>query len=223
MSPSLRFPDPQAAADVLTFARRATRLGDGAVRLRADGGVLALSSAPLAPRTLLEAVPTVLGMRFLPVDPELVCDLTVDAGALAEGTQPHTVRLPDTSVTAPWAGISPPRGGWTDAGALPASLLASRAQWGIAAVAEQVPTDAGDDAVHRVRSLVWGAADEGLGGIPLGAAFAAFALGFIAGDELAAVRRSGAWTRVSLTRGHVLVRTAGPPGLTAVRRTGASR
>lgn len=222
MSPSLRFPDPQAAADVLTFARRTTRLGDGAVRLRADRGVLAVSSAPLAPRTLLEAVPTVLGMRFLPVDPELVCDLVVDAGALSEGEEVHTVRLPDSAVTAPWVGISPPRGGWAEVGALPASLLAARAQWGIAAVAEQVPTDAGDDVVHRVRSAVWGAPDDDLAGIPLGAAFAAFALGFIGGEESAAVRRSGPWTRVSLARGHVLVRTAGPPGLTAVRRTGSN-
>lgn len=222
MSPSLRFPDSQAAADVLTFARRAARLGDGAVRLRAGEGTLALSSAPLAPRTLLEAVPTVLGMRFLPVDPELVCDLTVDAGALTAGDEAHMVRLPESAVTAPWVGISPPRGGWTGDGTLPASLLASRAQWGIAAVAEQVPTDAGDDVVHRIRSLVWGAADDDLGGIALGAAFAAFALGFIGGEEDAAVRRSGSWTRVSLARGHVLVRAAGPPGLTAVRRTGTN-
>ncbi len=52
-------------------------------------------------------------------------------------------------------------------------------------------------------------------------AFAAFALGFIAGGEEAPVRRSGAWTRVSLTRGHVLVRGPVRSGLTAVRATGS--
>ncbi|MFX5610901.1 hypothetical protein ABTD85_20980, partial [Acinetobacter baumannii] len=59
-----------------------------------------------------------------------------------------------------------------------------------------------------------------LGGIPLGTAFAAYALGFIAGAEEAAVRTSGVWTRVTLKRGHVLVRGPVRSGLTAVRSTG---
>jgi hypothetical protein len=69
-----------------------------------------------------------------------------------------------------------------------------------------VPDAAGEDAVRAVRSHIWGAADDDLGGLPAGVAFAAFALGFIHGDETAAVRTSGVWTRVSLQRGHVLVR-----------------
>ena len=53
-------------------------------------------------------------------------------------------------------------------------------------------------------------------------AFAAFALGFIAGEEQALIRRNGPWTRVSLSRGHVLVRGTVRNGLTAVRTTGAA-
>ncbi len=220
MSSLLLFPDPRAAADALTFAHRAARLGDGAVRLRAEGGVLALTSAPLAPQTLLDETPTVLGVRFLAVDPELVCDVVVEAASLAADAAPGAVQLPETAVSAPWAGVSAPRSGWQDVGALAAATLAARAQWGIAAVAETVPTDAGEDAVRSVRAAVWGANDPELGDLPLGVAFAAFALGFIGGEETAAVRRNGPWTRLSLARGHVLSRGTVRTGMTAVRATG---
>lgn len=222
MSQRLIFPDAPTAADVLTFSARAARLGDGAVRLKATGGTLLDSAAPLAPRTLLESTPTVLGMRAVRVDPELVCDLVVPAEGLTASDDPAALQLPDAAVTATWAGVSPPRAGWTDDGAIAAALLAERAQWGIAAVAEAVPKDAGDDAVHAVRAAIWGAADEPLAGLPLGVAFAAFALGFIASEEQAVVRRNGPWTRVSLARGHVLTRGTVRSGLTAVRATGAS-
>lgn len=220
MWPRLLFPDAPTAADVLTFAQRAARLGDGAIRLKAHDGTLALTSAPLAPRTLLEQTPTVLGMRMVRVDPELVCDLVVAADAVTTSDDAFALTLPASAVTATWAGISPPRAGWRESGEVMASTLAARAQWGIAAVAERVPTSAGDDVVHAVRSSVWGAADDALAGLPLAVAFAAFALGFVGGDESATIRESGPWTRVSLRRGHVLVRDTTRTGLTAVRTTG---
>ena len=105
---------------------------------------------------------------------------------------------------------------------LAASVLASRAQWGIADVAESVPKDAGEDAVRVVRAAVWGRHDDALDGLALGVAFAAFALGFIAGEEEAHVRTTGVWTRVTLARGHVIVRGPARMGLTEVRATGAS-
>lgn len=222
MPSRLLFADPLAAADAVTFARRAALLGDGLVRLRAEAGVLALTSAPLAPASLLDETPTVLGMRFLAVDPELVCDLVVEASALeADAESATAVLLPDTGRSAPWAGISPPRTGWTAAGEIDAATLAVRAQGGIAAVARAVPTDAGEDVVRTVRAAVWGPEDDEIAGLPQGVAFAAFALGFIAGEETAAIRRSGPWTRVSLTRGHVLARSTVRSGLTAVRATGS--
>lgn len=218
MSSRLLLRDAPVAADALTFVQRAARVGDGAVHLRAEAGVMTMTSAPVAPRGLLDGTPTVLGMRVVPVDPELVCDLVVEAAALHRDGA--ALVLPDAGVTAPWTGISPPRSGWEHAGELPAAVLAARAQWGIAAVAEAVPTDAGDDAVRAVRADVWGTDDPELGGLPRGAAFTAFALGFIAGDETAPVRTAGVWSRVTLRRGHVLVRRHQLPGLTPVRRTG---
>jgi hypothetical protein len=217
----LVFPDPDAAADALTYAGRTAALGDGALRLRAGDGVLVMTSAPLAPRGLLDATPTVLGMRMIPVDPELVCDIVIDASALAPASaDASALALPDTALSPPWAGISPPRGGWIAGESIPAAVLAARAQWGIAAVAEGVPRDAGEDAVRTVRAAVWGARDEALGDLPLGVAFAAFALGFIGGEEQAQVRSAGVWTRLTLTRGHIIVRGPARTGLTDVRTTG---
>ncbi|TDN92746.1 hypothetical protein [Microbacterium sp. BK668] len=221
MSQRLLFPDAEAAADALTFAGRTARLGDGGVRLQAANGTLAITSAPLAPRGLFDTTPTVLALRALPVDPELVCDLVVDATLLAAASDDaRAVVLPEVAQSPAWAGISPPRGGWESVGGIAASVLASRAQYGIAAVAEAMPADPGEDVVRTVRASVWGAPDDALGNLPLGAAFAAFALGFIAGEEEAQVRRAAAWTRVTLRRGHVLVRGPVRAGLTPVRETG---
>ncbi|GAA3904170.1 hypothetical protein GCM10022382_08970 [Microbacterium invictum] len=189
------------------------------MRLRGAEGVLAMTAAPIAPRGLLDSTPTVIGMRVLPVDPELVCDLIVDATALSRDDD--ALVLPDSGVSAPWAGIAPPRAGWEVTGELKASVLATRAQWGIAAVAGNVPRDAGDDAVHAVRASVWGVDDPELADLPRGVAFAAFGLGFIGGDETITVRQSGMWTRLTLVRGHILVRRQQLPGLTPVRRTGS--
>lgn len=222
MSARLLFPDPQAAADLLTFAGRTIRLGDGTVRLRARDGVLVTTAAPLAPRGLMDSTPTVLGLRASAIDPELECDLVVEAAALlAAPDDANAVILPDTATSPAWAGISPPQGGWEQTDAVDAAVLASRAQYGVAAVADALPADAGEDVVRVIRAQVWGQPDEALAGLPLGVAFAAFALGFIAGEEQAPVRRSGAWTRVSLARGHVLVRGPVRSGLTAVRSTGS--
>lgn len=223
MSSRLVFADPASASDALTFAGRAAALGDGAVRLRASDGVLVMTSAPLSPRGLFDTTPTVLGMRVLSADPELVCDLVVDASALAPADDDtRAVVLPATALSPSWAGMSPPRGGWQAHGQISAADLAARAQWGIAAVAESVPRDAGEDAVRAVRASVWGAPDDALDGLPLGAAFAAFGLGFIGGEENAVVRTAGAWTRLTLARGHVLVRGPVRTGLTPVRATGSA-
>ena len=217
----LFFPDPDAAADALTFASRAARLGDDEVRLRAQGGVLSMTAAPLAPRGLMDATPTVLGLRALAVDPELVCDFVVTASALViAADDARAIVLPTTSLLPAWAGVSAPRGGWTAQGTISASMLAAHAHLGIAAVAEAVPADAGEELVRTVRAHVWGEYTEALGGLPVGAAFAALTLGFIGGDEQARVFVAGQWTRVSLARGHVLVRGPVRSGMTEVRTTG---
>ncbi|MCC2032311.1 hypothetical protein [Microbacterium allomyrinae] len=223
MSPRLLFSDPQSAADALTFASRAARFTTEGVRLQASGGLLAMTAAALAPRGFGDPTPTVLALRTLAADPELVCDLVVEASALSAIADDATaVLLPDTALSPAWAGIAPPREGWALRDGIEASVLAAKAQGGIARVADAVPTDAGEDAVRAVRASVWGAPDDELGGLPLGVAFAALSMGFINGGETARVLVSGPWTRISLQRGHVIVRGPVATGLTAVRRTGTT-
>lgn len=222
MPPRLLLADADSAVDLLTFAGRADRFTDEPVRLQATGGVLVVTAAPLAPRGIGDATPTVLAMRTLAADPELVCDLVVEASALSAADGDVTaVQLPDTALSPAWAGIAPPRAGWTAREGVEASVLAAKAQGGIARVAEAVPTDAGEDVVRAIRASVWGAPDDEIGGLPLGAAFAAMSMGFISGAETARVFVSGPWTRVSLQRGHVVVRGPAAIGLTPVRRTGS--
>lgn len=223
MAERLIFPDAYAAADLLTFAGRASRAGDGAVKLRAAGGTLVVVAAPLVRQGLLDATPTVLGMRALPVDPELECDLVVEAVTLQTAPgEPAAVQLPDSAIEHPlWARAPLPRGGWADAGELDAAVLTERAQWGMSAVAHALPIDPGEEVVHTVRGQVWSRPDDDLGGLPRGIAFAALTLGFLAGDaETARLRTNGRWTRLTLRRGHVLWRGPAHTGMTGVRATG---
>lgn len=222
MSARLIFPEPATARDVLTFAHRSARLGDGTLRLQARDGLLVATCAPVAPRSLADPTPLVLGMRTARVDPELECDLVIDGAALVPDRDAGALRLPETATTATWVGVSPPRAGWRAEGDLAAAEIAARAQWGIAAVAEALPPGAGDEVVHRIRSEVWGRSDDALAGLPLGVAFAAFGLGFIAGEERPVIRRTDAWARVTFARGHVLSRGPVALGLTPVRATGRS-
>ena len=105
MSQRLIFADAPAAADALTFAGRSARVGDGAVRLAAAGGTLTMTAAPFAPRGLFDATPTVLAMRALPVDPELVCDLVVEASELAGADDSaEQLQLPETAPLAVMGG-----------------------------------------------------------------------------------------------------------------------
>ncbi|WP_149085253.1 MULTISPECIES: hypothetical protein [Microbacterium] len=218
MTPQLLLADPDTAKDVLTFAGRAARVSDEGVRLQAREGILALTTAVLAPQGLFDQTPTILGMRIVRADPELECDLVIDA--LAPTDDPVRLALPDTGLSPAWAGVAPPRQGWATEAVLPASVIAQRAQWGISAVARGAGAGSGEEAVRALRAAVWGEPDDDLGGLPRGVAFAADALGFISGEEDVPVTRSGRWTRLAFRRGHVLCRGPVASGLTSVRTTG---
>ena len=219
MSPRLLLADPETSRDVLTFVGRASRITDEGVRLQAAHGVLALTTAVLAPRGLFDQTPTVLGMRVVHADPELECDVVV--GSLEPTDDDRALLLPETGLSPSWAGVSPPRGGWTTSASLSASVVARRAQWGISAVARGTTPGAGEEAVRSLRATIWGEPDDELSGLPRGVAFAADALGFISGEEDVPVVTSGRWTRLAFRRGHVLTRGPVAVGLTPVRDTGA--
>jgi len=209
--------DSLSLGDLHTYLQRAGRVEDGSVRLVAGSGILAVYTAILYPRGILDESPTVLGLRTFALDDDEEFDSVVPMRSLVERivrargevgddeSRPVSMSRPPEVNTVTWAGISPPRGGWRPLAQSDAATLESAARAGIDEVAAAVPTGTGEQLVQRVRSEVWGRGIPGLEYIPAGAAFAAFSLGFL-GDDVVSIFETGPWTRLSSRRGHVLVR-----------------
>jgi hypothetical protein len=209
--------DSLSLGDLHTYLQRAGRVEDGSVRLIAGSGILAVYTAILYPRGILDESPTVLGLRTFELFETEDFDVVVPMRSLVDrivraraelgddDSRPVTMTRPPEVNTVTWAGISPPRGGWRPLGETDAATLEFAARTGIAEVAEAIPTGTGEQLVQRVRSEVWGRGIEGLEHVPTGAAFAVYSLGFL-GDDPVRLFETGPWTRLSSRRGHVLVR-----------------
>lgn len=217
MSQSFSLTDSLSLADLQVYLSRAGRVEDGAVRLISAAGVLAVYTAILYPRGLLDASPTVLGLRTFALTEQVDLDVVVPVrslqdriarlqAAVVDPGAPVTVTVPLQVSTVTWAGISPPRGGWQAQGETDAARLENVARAGIEEVAAAIPAGTGEQIVQRVRSEVWGRPVEGLEFVPTGAGFAAFSLGFLAPGEPVQLFETGPWTRLSTSRGHILVR-----------------
>ena len=210
---ALLLTEPGAAGDLGTYLGRAAGLQDGSVRLVASGGVLAVYAPVLSPTSLLDDGATVLALRTFAIR-ELAADLDVIVPASAvrsrleaAGEEGFDPGAPTPVYAVSWAGIVPPRDGWTRSGAISASVLRDAAAAGIAEVAAAIPGTVGEAIVQAVRSRAWNVPITEA--IPRGAAFAAEVLGFLPPDgveEEAACFEVGPWHRVSLRRGHVLVK-----------------
>ena len=204
-------PDAPSLDDLHVFLSRAARVEEGSVRLIAGSGVLAVYCSVFTPAGILDESATVLGLRTLALTQPAAFDAVVPVRSLlqrlerAQGDGVTTVGLPMEVNTATWAAISPPRGGWQARGEIAPGLLDASARVGIREVASAVPDGAGEQTVRKVRSEVWGTPITGAEHIPSGAAFAAFALGFL-GEDPVRVYETGPWTRLSTQRGHVLVK-----------------
>jgi len=190
--------DRRALDDLAVFVARARRADpEGAARLVAEAGVLAVWVSPLHGAGL----PTVLGLRAVALAEPVALDTTVALAAVAERLARGTQALPVPPVqvlTASWAGVQPPRGGWTPLPALSAGALRSSARDGAALVA------AGSRPAQVWREPLPGAVGEAGGTTAL--AQAGDVLGFLVGDEAVSAARSGPWVRLSTARGHVLAR-----------------
>lgn len=212
-----------ALDDLQVFLARAARVEDGAVRLIAGDGVLAVYAAVLYPVGLTDTSPTVLGLRTVAIQGDDEFDVVVPlasllarveraqhdiAGAISPAQHPAMISLPTEVHTVTWAGISPPRGGWHIVPGINAGMLERVARDGISEVASALPEAAGDAIVRKVRSEVWGRPIDGADHIPAGAAFAALSLGFLGGQPTGPVDafETGPWTRLSTKRGHVLIK-----------------
>lgn len=203
--------DAPSLDDLQVYLSRAARVEEGSVRLIAGSGVLAVYCSVFAPAGLLDESATVLGLRTLALTEAANFDAVVPVRSLlqrlerAQAEGATKVGLPMEVNTATWAAISPPRGGWHQLGEIPAAAVEQSARDGIRDVAAAVPDGVGEQIVRRVRGEVWGRPIAGAEHIPSGAAFAAFALGFL-GDDAVRLYESGPWTRLSTQRGHVLVK-----------------
>jgi hypothetical protein len=204
--------DAQGYADLRTFVTRARQLDeDGAVRLQADGTVLAAYVGVLPGRGLM-GDGAVVGLRTMRLAVPASVETTVALAALADRLARDTadgLELPPVAVQTAWAALTPPRGGWEPVGSLDAAALLGVARAGIAEVAHGAPEGAGGHAVTDLRQRVWGRLTDTVPPVPAGAAFAAYALGFVDRADPTArcdVVAHGRWTRLSSPRGHVLVR-----------------
>lgn len=217
MSQSFSLSDSLSLGDLQVYLSRAGRVEDGSVRLVSAAGVLAVYTAILYPRGLLDSTPTVLGLRTFALSEPVELDVVVPVrslldrlvrldGAVTDASAPVTVTVPLQVSSVTWAGITPPRGGWKPHGSASAAVFEAAAREGIAEVAAAIPAGTGEQLVQRVRSEVWGRPIAALDFVPAGAAFAAVSLGFLAADEPVQLFETGPWTRLSTARGHILVR-----------------
>ncbi len=217
MSHTFSLADSLSLDDLQVFLARAARVEGGSVRLIAGSGVLAVYVAVLYPAGLLDESPTVLGLRTFALTAKDEFDVVVPLASLQERlsrlqgapTDLATavmVTLPIEVNTMTWSAISPPRGGWRMLGDTDHARFESVARAGIEEVAAAVPNGMGEQLVRRMRTEVWGRPIAGLEHIPAGAAFAAHALGFLGPDDAVRVYETGPWTRLTTTRGHVLIK-----------------
>lgn len=209
--PTLRFTDARVREDLATYVGRARALDDdGAIRLQSSGMTLAAYVGVLPGRGLM-GEGAVIGLRVMPLaepvpDLDVVVSLRSVVDRLARrDADPSSVAVPPTTVRAGWAALAPPRSGWEPVGALDPGSLDAAATQGIAEVTRGAPEGSGSHAVSALRQAVWGRPTATDPPIPSGAAFAAYALGFLTGED-ARVLANGRWTRLSTSVGHVLVR-----------------
>jgi hypothetical protein len=209
--PGVVLPDAAAVADVSRFVQRALRLDPGgSIRLSGHGAVLAIYCCALSGG----GGPTVLGLRTLALAEPGQVDVTLDLEVLRDrlarlraqaGPRIALDLTPGSGAGASWAGLLPPRSGWSLEGVLDAAVMKDVAAQGIAEVAGGTPSGAGSAAVTRLRSGVWSRDLAPGSAVPAGAAFAAEGFGFL-GEEAVSVHRAGPWWRLSMLRGHVLAR-----------------
>ncbi|WP_427018156.1 hypothetical protein ACQCSX_06085 [Pseudarthrobacter sp. P1] len=212
----LTLADPGTAADLRTFVTRARTADDGAIRLQGSGTVLAAYVCVMRPKLLGEGTPTILGLRTMGLAVPSDLDVTVSLASVADRLArmaPDDVDLPvpPMTVNESWAGIGAPRGGWERLAEVSAETLIAAAKDGVREVAQIIPVNPGQMIVNNARAAVWGRPMADLpGSLPAGAAFAAYALGFVAPGEDAVLFGSHRWLRLSTARGHILVR---PPSI----------
>ena len=209
---SIVFIDRELADDLDQFVGRASQISNAAVRLVAEGTVLAAWVEVLAPRGLGDATPTVLGFRAFNLVLSAKFDLVVPADSLRHriataetGEDGITVTMPAETPSIRWRVPLPGRDGWEGIGNVSGSDMQKVAAEGMKQIKKKIPGNAEERVVRSVRSQVWGLPiNDGLG-LPAGVAFGLEMLGFF-GDKNAGVSINEPWIRVSTTRGSIVAK-----------------
>ena len=206
----LHFPDTETQADLGTFVARAKAADpEGAIRLQAHGRTLAAYVGVL-PGVGLMAEGAVIGLRTMPLAEDAGVDVTVPLAAvsdrLARRDPAPVLSLPPVTVSAAWAAVAPPRGGWERVGAVASDIVNAVAREGIQEIAQGAPQGAGGHAVTALRQQVWRRSTTTTPPFPAGGAFAAYVLGFTPPGSEVTVFAHGRWTRLTTPAGHILVR-----------------
>ncbi len=209
--------DEQSALDLQAYLNRAKRLDpEGLVRLRAFGNVLAVYVAPIFAGSFMDNGVTVLGLRTIELSRDAEVDVLVQIGSVLErlaklldaGSKEFSIEVPPVTGRAAWAGVSAPRSGWVQTGAINETVLTQIARDGIAEVADTLPASVGGPIAARIRGEIWGRGIKEDVTIPTGAAFVAAGLGFMTENEEVGIFHADNWVRLSTEFGHVLARTA---------------
>ncbi|MEE1928347.1 hypothetical protein V1J52_09085 [Streptomyces sp. TRM 70351] len=201
--------DPVQADALAAFLERLLRWEkNAAVRIQAGDGVAALFARParfevLAVRTARLA------------DDAVALDTTVAAGELLEllDEPGATLAVPAPVTGPPWAGVLPPRTGWEAQGELPPDAVRTVAAAAVAEFRERA--EALPEAERNRRRLdalaeeIW-SRPLGRTGLPLRAAHAAHALGFLHGSRPLRLLAAGPWLRLATPHGSVAVRSGRP-------------
>jgi hypothetical protein len=213
MTSNLLFQDFDDIRDLGSFLTRAKKLDEtGMVRLRTYGNILTVTVSPIFDSAIMGTGPKILGMRIAQLASPHELDSVFETSsileriALLEGSQRLDLAVPPVVKKAAWGGVSAPQEGWVSIGDIESKVFQDSAELGIAKVAEALGKSIGVSISNKVRFEVWGSAIESTNGIPAGAAFALYGLGFLDKQPSVSVYRSGAWLRLSTRFGHVLAK-----------------
>lgn len=204
----LLFADSYTREDLRTYVNRARALdADGAIRLQSNGLSLAAYVGVLPGHGLMTQG-AIIGLRVIALGEPAEIDVTVSLASVSErlarrGIVPFSI--PPTTVHVGWAAMAPPRDGWEPVGEVSIEDLKTVATQGISEIAQDAPEGSGAHAVAALRERVWARDSQTTPPVKSGAAFAAYALGFLTSGN-ARVFAHGQWARLSTASGHVLMR-----------------
>ncbi len=208
--------------DVGTFLQRSASIRDGVCRIVARGRVAALHTAFSFPMMLTDPAPVIIAQRGvrLTQQTELV-DVVVPMAELRDRLPRATsaghgqLRIPPQRVNAPWTSLVPLQSQWEQAGTVVDDAVHDAGAEVARIVSESLPDQPGQPVLVQARNAVWGKSLSELGVVELsdrlapmlaGAAFTAYALGFVLKGGRSRLFTAGMWRRLSCHGGTLLYR-----------------